>query len=131
MLLSSTMALAAGCCIVLGQRINSGRVQHNRFPGVRTAATIANEAAWAAGQRASLPYLRAWAWLFAGGSAAPLVVAVVSADVDASVTLALVVDLVVLLFAHALAVPMVLASNRAARVATASDTRSARKDAVG
>lgn len=122
MLLSSTMALAAGCCIVLGQRINSGRLQRNRLVGVRTAATFASEAAWAAGQRASLPYLRLWAWLFAGGSAAPLVVAVVSADVDASVTLALVVDLVVVFAVLALAVPMVLASNRAARAATAGET---------
>lgn len=122
MLLSAVMALAAGCCIVLGQRINTGRLLRNRFAGVRTVATFASEAAWAAGQRASLPYLRVWAWLFAGGSAAPLVVAVVSADVDASVTLALVVDLVVCLFVLTLVVPMVLASNRAARAATAGET---------
>lgn len=122
MLLSAVMALAAGGCIVLGQRINSGRLTRNRFAGVRTAATLASEAAWAAGQRASLPFLRVWAWLFAGGSAAPLVVAVVSADVDAAVTLALVVDLVACLAVLALAVPLVLASNRAARAASAGET---------
>jgi uncharacterized membrane protein len=55
--IGALFALVGVAMLVIGARINDGRLPRNRWVGMRTSTTMRSEEAWDAAQRATLPSL--------------------------------------------------------------------------
>lgn len=101
----------------LDTTVRRGALTRNTSLGIRTSATLASDAAWAAGHRAASPYTRA-----AAIASAVLAVALLAAAFVVPADLTAVPVLAVVLTSYGITVGLLFAgtrvANRAARAAT-------------